>query len=92
MQNNRPKTKTTTVSIDINEEPYDIDFFPNYLGPFYALDIKDKHYKYFEKRFLEQMKSELGININKLFGKSDYFNDMYKYYHNIAKGPRYIVV
>jgi hypothetical protein len=80
------KPRNTSVIVSVNGMPFEIDFKQNNLGPFYAQDITDTHYIYFQKRFLERMKTELGYNFPKLFKNKSYFMDMYKYYHNISKG------
>ena len=84
MNGNKPNKTNSNLVVSVNRMPFEIDFQANNLGIHYTRDITDKQYFYFEKRFLERMKVELDLNLERLFRNHTYLQDPHKNYHDIT--------
>ena len=85
---NPPKSRLVHT---INNKQYEIDYINHNIGIYYTLDISHVRYHYFQKRFFHQMKSELDIDLEKIFRKKQYFTDIYQNFNNIVNGNQNII-
>ena len=86
MRPNYPNPPKSRLVINVNKKHFEIDFVNHNIGIYYTLDIKEPRYKYFQNRFFERLKFELGIDLKKIFRKKDYFRNIYFNFNNIAEG------
>ena len=79
-----PKPPKTRLVLRVNDRDFEIDFVNHNLGIYYTLDIDCIRYHYFEKRFFEQLKRELKIDLKQMFRGKPYFTDIYTNFNNVV--------
>jgi hypothetical protein len=81
-----PNPPISRLVFKVNDKEFEIDYVNHNIGMFYTLDIDNVRYHYFQKRFHDQLRKELSIDLKQIFKGKPYFKNVYLNYNNLADG------